>query len=54
MISWLWFFSLSVLGHTVHKFDKTGRWLIGLNKISALIIWGVGLFIGWQIVVIVF
>lgn len=50
IISLCWFFGLSVAGHFLHKLDKSGGWLNRVNKLSALIIWGVGLYIGWQIV----
>lgn len=51
-VSCCWFFTLAVMGHTMHKIDKTGRWLVWVNKISAFIIWSVALYIGWQLVMI--
>ncbi len=50
IISCCWFFSLSVAGHTLQRLDKSGKWLLMINKISALIIWTVALYIGWQLV----
>lgn len=52
LISFCWFFGLSVAGHFLHKLDKSGGWLNRINKLSALIIWCVALYIGWQIVLI--
>lgn len=49
LVSCCWFFSLSVSGHFLHKLDKTGLWLRLVNKLSALIIWAVAFYIGWQL-----
>lgn len=46
VVSWMWFFGLSIAGHFMHKLDKTGLWIKCVNKISAVIIFGVGLYIG--------
>ena len=48
-VSWCWFFGLSVAGFFLHRLDKTGLGLKFINKLSALIIWGVALYIGRQI-----
>lgn len=50
LISSAWFFSLSVMGHFLHKLDKEGRWLQVINKISAVIIWTVACYIGSQLI----
>jgi L-lysine exporter family protein LysE/ArgO len=50
LISWCWFFSLSVAGHFLHRLDKMGFWERFGNRISAVIIWIVALFIGMQII----
>ncbi len=50
MVSCGWFFGLAVAGHFMHKLDKTGLWIKSVNKISALIIWGVAFYIAWQLV----
>lgn len=49
-VSCCWFFGLAVAGHFIHKLDKTGRWLVFVNKLSALIIWGIAVYLGWQII----
>lgn len=53
VVSCVWFFSLSVLGHTLHNLDKTGRCIFYLNKLSALIIWAVAVMIGWEVLLII-
>lgn len=45
LVSWIWFFGLTLAGRATGKLDKTGRLLYALNKISAVIIWGAALFI---------
>lgn len=45
LVSWLWFFSLAIAGRIVHKLDTSGKLLILMNKISALVIWGVAFFL---------
>lgn len=50
LVSFFWFCGLAISGHFLHKLDKTGLWLLIVNKISALIIWGVGLFIAWELI----
>jgi len=52
LVSCLWFFGLSVAGHFLHRLDSSGRYLRIVNKISALVIWTVGIYIiglifGW-------
>lgn len=44
-VSWLWFMALAVAGKTVGSLDKSGQLLILLNKVSALIMWGVAVFL---------
>lgn len=50
LVSFFWFWGLAVAGHFLHKLDKTGLWLLTVNKISALIIWFVGFFIFWELI----
>lgn len=49
LVSWSWFFGLAIAGRTLHRLDQTGFGLKIINKISAVIIWGVGLYMGWQL-----
>lgn len=41
LVSWIWFFSLALLGRITGELDKSGKFLPILNKISALVMWGV-------------
>jgi len=50
LVSCCWFFGLSILGHFLLRLDKNGLWLRSVNKISALIIWAVAFYIGWQLI----
>ena len=44
-VSWIWFVGLAVSGHWVGRLDQSGKWLPRLNKCSALMIWGIALFL---------
>jgi L-lysine exporter family protein LysE/ArgO len=50
LISTCWFFSLSAMGHFLHKLDDTGQWLQRINKISAIIVWMIAGYIGWLLI----
>ena len=50
-ISWIWFFSLALAGRKIGEFDTSGRFLKKMNQISAIIIWGMALYIGAQILI---
>jgi L-lysine exporter family protein LysE/ArgO len=39
VVSWNWFFGLSLMGRMVGKIDKSGTFLLVLNKISAIVMW---------------
>jgi len=39
MVSWVWFIGLSLVGRFIGKIDKSGSFLLVLNKISAIIMW---------------
>jgi len=49
LVSWVWFFGLAFLGHKLHELDHEGIWLQRINKLSAVIIWSVAAYIGWQL-----
>ena len=49
IVSGLWFFSLSVAGHFLQKLDKSGRWQHRMNRFSAIILWGMGLYLAQQL-----
>jgi L-lysine exporter family protein LysE/ArgO len=45
LVSWIWFFGLSVAGSLIGKVNSTGRYILTLNKISALIMWGTAIYL---------
>jgi L-lysine exporter family protein LysE/ArgO len=45
LVSWLWFFGLSITGRLVGRIDQSGRIIILLNKISAIIMWGTAIYL---------
>lgn len=46
IVSWLWFAGLGTVGRLSGKLDKSGRFLILLNKVSAIVMWATALYIG--------
>lgn len=50
LVSWLWFFGLAIIGKTIGRLDQTGNIIKKVNKISAVIIWSVAVYMGWQII----
>lgn len=49
LVSWLWFFSLGFAGYNIRKLNKSSTILAIVNKIAAIIIWAVAIYIGIQI-----
>jgi L-lysine exporter family protein LysE/ArgO len=45
MVSWIWFIGLSLIGRFIGKIDKSGNFLLILNKISALIMWAAAVYL---------
>lgn len=45
LVSWIWFLGLSLFGRISGKLDKSGRFMLGLNKISALVMWGAAVYL---------
>ncbi|HYK72789.1 MAG TPA: LysE/ArgO family amino acid transporter [Pseudoneobacillus sp.] len=45
LVSWIWFLGLSLLGKMIGNIDQTGKFIIVLNKISAVIMWGTAFFL---------
>jgi len=45
-VSWLWFHALALAGRIAGKADPSGRFLVVLNKVSAVIMWGTAIFLG--------
>lgn len=49
LVSWLWFFGLSVAGRWIKAWDGAGRIHLFLNRVSALIIWGTAVVMAQQL-----
>ncbi|MFW5434595.1 LysE/ArgO family amino acid transporter [Paenibacillus apiarius] len=49
-ISWLWFFGLAIAGRILRTLDNSGRLMRGLNKISALTIWLIAVYMGMSMI----
>jgi L-lysine exporter family protein LysE/ArgO len=49
LVSWMWFFGLSIVGRMIGRMDQTGRFIVLLNKISALIMWGTAIYLIFSI-----
>ena len=47
--SWIWFFGLAYTGNKLSKLDKTGHYIKLLNKIAAILIFIVALYLAKQI-----
>lgn len=45
IVSWMWFLGISIAGRLVGKLDQTGQFIIVLNKISAIIMWGTAVYL---------
>ncbi|MFJ8236090.1 LysE/ArgO family amino acid transporter [Ureibacillus sp. NPDC094379] len=53
LVSWIWFFSLAITGKKIGQIDTNGKLLNRMNQISALIIWGMALYMGAQVFIAV-
>ena len=45
LVSWLWFFGLTIIGASVKKLDRKGDVMKIVNKLSAIFIWGTAIYI---------
>jgi len=45
LVSWIWFLGLALVGRITGKLDKTGKFMLVLNKISALVMWGAAVYL---------
>ncbi|MUK88025.1 amino acid transporter [Ornithinibacillus sp. L9] len=48
VVSWMWFFALAVVGKKIGQLDISGRFLTRLNQVSAIIVWVMAIFMGYQ------
>jgi L-lysine exporter family protein LysE/ArgO len=46
LVSWSWFLGLALIGRMSGKLDKSGSFMLVLNKISALVMWGAAVYLG--------
>ncbi|WP_075982851.1 LysE/ArgO family amino acid transporter [Bacillus massilinigeriensis] len=53
VVSWIWFFALAITGKKIGQIDTNGKLLKRLNQISALIIWGIAVFMGSQLFLVI-
>lgn len=44
IISWCWFFGLAVAGRLLGKMDTSGKFIGMLNKVSAVVVWAVAVY----------
>ncbi|WP_082129768.1 LysE/ArgO family amino acid transporter [Aneurinibacillus tyrosinisolvens] len=44
-VSWIWFASLALAGRVFGRIDSSGKLMVLLNKISAVIMWGVAIYL---------
>ncbi len=49
LVSWVWFFSIAFMGHKIREFDKAGFLIKNINRVSAIIIWLVAIYIAIKI-----
>lgn len=45
LTSWIWFFSLAFVGRQVGRISNSNGFLVLLNKLSAIIIWGTAIYL---------
>lgn len=48
-VSWVWFISLAIVGRKIGQIDGTGNLLKYINQISAIIIWIMAIYMGYQL-----
>ena len=49
IVSWLWFLGLAIAGRFFGKIDSSGKLMDLLNKGSAIIVWGVAIYMAFQL-----
>ncbi|MBZ5750360.1 LysE/ArgO family amino acid transporter [Metabacillus rhizolycopersici] len=48
--SWIWFFSLALVGRRVGRLNNSGGFIANLNKVSALIMWGTAIYLTFTLI----
>ncbi|SFI37236.1 L-lysine exporter family protein LysE/ArgO [Paenibacillus sp. UNC496MF] len=49
LVSWLWYFALALAGRIVGAKDRAGRLQAGLNRLSALVMWGTAAYLVYML-----
>lgn len=49
-VSWLWFLGLGIAGRAAGRMDPSGRLLFALNRISAVIMWGMAAYLVFHLI----
>ncbi|WP_339199919.1 LysE/ArgO family amino acid transporter [Aeribacillus sp. FSL k6-2211] len=49
LVSWIWFAGLALAGRRIGDLDQSGRLMNAFNKISALVMWGAAIYIGFTL-----
>ncbi|WP_342506928.1 LysE/ArgO family amino acid transporter [Sporosarcina sp. FSL K6-2383] len=50
IVSWLWFLGLAIAGRYFGKLDSSGKLMALLNKGSALVVWGIAVYLAIRLV----
>jgi len=50
IVSWVWFFGLAVAGRIVGQLDTAGKVQVRINKLSAIIIWAVAIYLVLELI----
>ncbi len=50
LVSFLWFWAMAISGRVLQRMDHSGTWLLRINKLSAIIIWSVAIYISVQLI----
>ncbi|CAM4196822.1 LysE/ArgO family amino acid transporter [Lacicoccus alkaliphilus] len=53
IVSWITFIMLAVIGRSIRSIDREGKIVMTINKVSALMIWGVASYIAYQLYMLV-
>jgi L-lysine exporter family protein LysE/ArgO len=53
LVSWLWFILLAIAGRLIKVLDDSGQLLSLVNRLSAIIMWGSGLYLLYRLSIVV-
>jgi L-lysine exporter family protein LysE/ArgO len=49
-ISWIWFFSVGLMGRQVGRLNNSKGFITTVNKVSALIMWGTAIYLSFTLI----